>query len=217
MTYLELCVRVREESGVSGTGPASTINQTGVLAKIVGWVRDANNDIEKLKSEWRFLWRRALTVLVIGKQGYSPLELNVPELKSTQRIRVGEKILREIDWNEFLYRYELERGKGLPQVFAIAPDNSFWFYPAPDAAYSVTIDYFRKPIILVNDADVPQIPEEHHDCIVQKALMYYANFEEDQALYQLAAMRYEEKLSQLCSDQLPRMGFEPSVYMRGLC
>lgn len=207
MNFLELCVRVREESGVSGTGPSSTANQVGVLAKIVGWVRDANNDIEKLKSEWRFLWRRALTVLVVAKQSYSPLELNVSELKSMQRIRVGDKFLRVIDWDEWVECYEQQTGQGMPQVVAIAPDNSFYFYPAPDAAYSVTIDYFSKPVRLVNDTDLPQIPEEHQDCIVQKALMYYANFEEDQALYQLASMRYDEKLSQLCGDQLPRMGF----------
>lgn len=208
MTYLELCVRVREESGVSGTGPASTINQIGVLAKIVGWVRDADLDIKRFKNDWKFLWRRTQSALVLGQQSYTAIDLSLSDLKDLSRFWVNGQLVRVVDWDEWVDRYEPQgTGQGLPQVVTIAPDGSFMFYPVPDSAYSTRVDYFKMPVALSGDSDVSVIPTAYHDCIVQKALIYYGIFEEDQALIQLATMQYEQKLSELCRDYLPKMGF----------
>lgn len=220
MTYLELCVRVREESGVSGTGPASTINQIGVLAKIVGWVRDADLDIQRFKTDWKFLWRRAQSALVLGQQSYSAAELALSDLKDLSRFWVNDQPMRIVDWDEWVDRYEPQgtsgpNNSGLPQVVTIAPDGSFMFYPVPDSAYSTRTDYFKMPVALNGDSDVSAIPTAYHDCIVQKALIYYGKFEEDQNLIQLASLEYEQKLTELCRDYLPKMGFAPSPYARG--
>lgn len=213
MTYLELCVRVREESGVSGTGPASTINQIGVLAKIVGWVRDADLDIQRLKTEWKFLWRRTQSALVLGQQSYTAIDLSLSDLKDLSRFWVNGQPVSVVDWDEWVDRYEPQgTGQGLPQVVTIAPDGSFMFYPVPDSAYSTRTDYFKMPVALSGDSDVSVIPTAYHDCIVQKALIYYGRFEEDQALIQLATMQYEQKLSELCRDFLPKMGFARGPY-----
>lgn len=213
MTYLELCVRVREESGVSGTGPASTINQVGVLAKIIGWVRDADLDIQRFKTDWKFLWRRAQSALVVGQQSYSATELSLSDLKDINRFWVNDTPVRVVDWDEWVDRYEPQgTGQGMPQVVTIAPDLSFMFYPVPDSAYSTRTDYFKMPVALTADSDVSAIPAAYHDCIVQKALIYYGKFEEDQNLIQLASLEYEQKLSELCRDYLPKMGFARGPY-----
>lgn len=213
MTYLELCVRVREESGVSGTGPASTTNQIGVLAKIVGWVRDADLDIKRFKNDWKFLWRRTQSALVLGQQSYTAIDLSLSDLKDLSRFWVNDQPVRIVNWDEWVDRYEPQgTGQGLPQVVTIAPDGSFMFYPVPDSAYSTRTDYFKMPISLSGDSDMSVIPAAYHDCIVQKALIYYGIFEEDQALIQLATMQYEQKLSELCRDYLPKMGFARGQY-----
>ncbi|MCH7421304.1 hypothetical protein [Shewanella sp. MM_2022_3] len=213
MTYLELCVRVREESGVSGTGPASTINQVGVLAKIIGWVRDADLDIQRFKTDWKFLWRRAQSALVVGQQSYSATELSLSDLKDINRFWVNDTPVRVVDWDEWVDRYEPQgTGQGMPQVVTIAPDLSFMFYPVPDSNYSTRTDYFKMPVALTADSDVSAIPAAYHDCIVQKALIYYGKFEEDQNLIQLASLEYEQKLSELCRDYLPKMGFARGPY-----
>ena len=213
MTYLELCVRVREESGVSGTGPASTINQIGVLAKIVGWVRDADLDIKRFKNDWKFLWRRTQSALVLGQQSYTAIDLSLSDLKDLSRFWVNDQPVRIVNWDEWVDRYEPQgTGQGMPQVVTIAPDDSFMFYPVPDSAYSTRVDYFKMPVALSGDSDVSVIPTAYHDCIVQKALIYYGRFEEDQALIQLATMQYEQKLSELCRDFLPKMGFARGPY-----
>ncbi|MEJ6520329.1 hypothetical protein PQI64_11290 [Shewanella bicestrii] len=208
MTYLELCVRVREESGVSGTGPASTINQVGVLAKIVGWVRDADLDIQRFKTDWKFLWRRAQSALVVGQQSYPAADLSLNDLKDVSRFWVNDTPVRVVDWDEWVDRYEPQgTGQGMPQVVTIAPDGSFMFYPVPDSNYSTRTDYYKIPVVLSADSDVSVIPAAYHDCIVQRALVYYARFEEDQTLLQLALQEYEQNLTELCRDYLPKMGF----------
>ena len=213
MTFLELCVRVHQQSGLSGTPPAATANQIGVLAKLVGWVRDADMDIQRSKADWPFLWRRAQSALVAGQQQYTPLELGLAGLATISRIRSGNQPVRIVSFDTWLDRYDMQgNGQGMVQVMTVAPDGQWWCYPTPDAAYPLTVDYYRAPVALVADNDVSPIPAAYHECIVQKALMYYARFEEDQTLMQLATMEYEQKLTEMCRDCLPKMGFEGGLY-----
>ena len=56
MNFLELCQRVRQDAGVSGEGPTAVTGQSGILSRIVSWVKQANNEIQLKNKDWRFLW-----------------------------------------------------------------------------------------------------------------------------------------------------------------
>ena len=57
MTFLELCQRMRQECGISGTGPSTVVSQTGNLKRIVDWVNTAWIDIQTTHQDWD--WMRA--------------------------------------------------------------------------------------------------------------------------------------------------------------
>jgi hypothetical protein len=58
MTFLELCKRVRADAGISGD-MATVLNQQGMMAKLVNWVRQADLDIQRMHTSWAFMWRTA--------------------------------------------------------------------------------------------------------------------------------------------------------------
>ena len=56
MTFLELCQTVRQEVGVSGTGPSTVLSQEGQLKVIVDFVAASDFEIQVLWEDWDFLW-----------------------------------------------------------------------------------------------------------------------------------------------------------------
>ena len=57
MNFLELCQRVRQESGgVSGTGPTTVTGQSGQLKKLVTWTNAAWRELQLMHDDW--LWKR---------------------------------------------------------------------------------------------------------------------------------------------------------------
>lgn len=95
----------------------------------------------------------------------------------------------------------VHRGTEYPQLSYIAPqdlrdmehvdrDNGtprFWTYvnaqlrlwPAPDAAYTVTIDYLKRPTVLSADGDTPIFDSTYHDVLVWGAVAELAFRERD--------------------------------------
>lgn len=217
MTYLELCKRVHQRSGMSGAGPTSVTAQSPTLTKLIGWVQDADIDIQSLHDDFKFLWARTASTLTMGKNIYIPGDFSLVRPKQLNLVRVDNHPAHIMDWDQWTLQIEpLTDGgyinSGTATIMTIDPAGSYLFYPTPDKDYPVVFDYYKKPIRLVSDTDVSPIPDEYQDVIVQKALMYYATFESDLDLYQLANAQFEEKYSLLCSSELPKIGFSPSPY-----
>ncbi|MBV2128161.1 phage adaptor protein [Arsukibacterium indicum] len=201
MTLLELCNRVRQESGVSGPEIISVSGQQGMIAKIVAWVKQADTDIVGMRPDWNFLWRTADATLVTDQQNYSVADLSLFNMDKMLSFQIGTRLLKEVSWEQFkYYGYNTDGKKGMPQGFTYRPDGVIAFYPTPDQAYVGTVEFSAivEPLLLNNDESL--IPVKHRDVIVQKALMYYSSHEEDNSLYSVASQRYEEYLTRLAVD-----------------
>ena len=208
MTFLELCQRVRQESGVSGSGPASVANQQAIIAKIIEWVRQADIDIQRLHDNWNFMWRSKSVDLIAGQAAYTPGELNLFDMDSVRSMDYNGDPLVAISWEAFkAQRMQVMTQQQQPTVYTIRPDGALMFYAVPDKVYSLTVEYTLKVSPMQNDNDLSPIPERFHDVILHKALMYYASHEEDNSLYGVANMRFENALSELVADQLPPITF----------
>lgn len=201
MNLLELCNRVRQESGVSTPELLTAVSQQGIIAKIVAWVQQAYVDVTGMRPDWQFLWRTADATLVANQQLFSAVEIGLSDMEKVISFQIGTAILKPISWQDFkTYGYSNNGKTGKPQGYAIRPDGLIAFYPTPDQSYTVPSEYSKKVEPLLLDDDEPLIPVNYHDVIVQKALMYYASHEEDNSLYQVASLRYEDYLTKLAAN-----------------
>ena len=206
-TYLNLCQRLVEEAGISGT-ISSVQNQTGEFKRVVKWIERATTEIEGKWFDWNFLHVFATVNIIVGVRDYpAPADQNSWDT-ATAVIPADVMKLDFVPW----VRQKMDPTQavdGDPYKFTVLPDQSLRFYDTPTTAETVSIEYWKKPTILVENTDQPAIPIQFRDIIVWKALQYYANYESaDEAKVQ-AVENYDARLDQLESRELP--GYQQSA------
>ena len=80
-------------------------------------------------------------------------------------------------------------------------NNNFKVYPKTDQVYELDLRYVKKPVELVNDTDVPDLPESFSEILVlgahQRALERDDSYNEAQVV--------EQKVEQLVEDMVGRL------------
>ena len=71
-TFLQLAGILRQEVGIDGTGPSTTLLQTGELKNVVDWTSSAYNEIQNKHSTWRWLRSQFTVNTVSGTDSYAP-------------------------------------------------------------------------------------------------------------------------------------------------
>lgn len=220
MTYLQLCQKFRRTSGISGSGPTAVTGQTGIAELIVDWIADADQLIQEQWFNWGFMWGTKTFNTVANDKDYTLTDLSLvtgstalnnwddtsfvvsPTSNSYQR-------LKSLSYKEYRGNYKLGTvPTGKPTHVVIQPDNSIILYPTPDAVYSVTADYFKKPNRLAANTDTSPIPVQYHDAIIYRAKLMYAEYEEIPNLYQSASIDYDKIMQSLQAHSLPDMHLE---------
>lgn len=216
MNYLQLCQRTAQECGVSrGTaGPVTVTSQTGELGKIVAWVATAYEDIQDESKAWKFLRYDFSFPTIAASSTYLPSAVSLSEhthwKADTLRAYLAatgvsdQQRLTEWDWETFRdIRLLGSIEQGRPQEFAIRPDESLVFWPTPDAIYTITGEYWKRPQTLSVNADEPLFDQSFHMAIVWKAAMYYAADQGASELYATAEREFKRLLRKLKRKYLP--------------
>ena len=216
--FLQLCQATRELAGLAGTGPTTTVAQTGELKRLVNWVAQSWIDIQNLHKTWNFLITDLSFTTTASKGDYTLAEMLASDLRMLdesslrcQQTSLGyqnRQFMDPWDWVHFrdLYRFN-NLVEGRPTRFAVDPQTkSLSLASIPDAAgYTITGRYWKKPVALVADTDTPIISSEYHMLIVYWALSKYAGYEAAMEVKQEAGENRAKLLSALENDQLPPM------------
>lgn len=206
MTFLELCNRVRQESGISGTGPITVVNQQAILQKVVEWVRQADIDIQSLHTDWNFLWRMADATITADTRIYDRAALGLFDMAEVKEFSINNNPLTFMSWELFKqHGYHVMPDKLKPENYTYRPDGLIMVFPVPDANYTAVIEYSKQVVPMELNDDVSPIPERFHKAIWQKALTYYASHEEDNMLFQVHTQRFDNTMDELAASELPEM------------
>jgi hypothetical protein len=210
MTFLELCKQVRAEFGYSGTGPITVTNQTGQMALLVALVAKADLEVQLLWKDWRFLWAAFEFATVANQRDYSianvagwPADISHYDPHSFV-LDAGtntESPLESFPYQD--YRDRRHQSTGTPGQVVIKPDNALVLTPTPNAIYTVSFDYWRRPARMTANADISPIPEQFHDIIVARAKMMLAESDGAADIFQIASGDYLNLLARLQAHSLP--------------
>jgi len=215
MNFLNLAQMVRQEAGIAGSGPTTTIGQSGELGRVVSYVAQAYQEIQDRRADWEFLRNNFSFMLTIG-QAYYPISTvtNLAEWKRDSfRLYLAsaglsdERWIRFVPWQDF--RDSRLRGSaqlltGRPIEFSIDPQKRVVTYPIPDQAYTIDGEYFAYPAVMALDTDVP-IFDRFHMAIVYNALMRYAAYIADPTTYARAQHDYRIQIGKLERTWQPEM------------
>lgn len=219
MNFLQIAQMVARESGtVSGNLPSSVANQTGRLLKIVNWTATSWRQIQNARNAWRWMHDDFQGNLVAGTQRYTGSSFNLTRLaewithddtvtvyKSSLGL-VDERELPFLPWEHFKRMYT--RGvqqQNRPLHYSISPANEFCVGPIPDDAYVVKGEYRKSPQTLVDNGDIPEMPDRFHELIAWEALLLLAEHDEANLHIAVAMRRKRELMDDLERDQLPQL------------
>lgn len=223
MNRLQLVQRLREKSGSTGTGPVSTVNQTGESLRLVNWIDEAWNEIQMASRFWMWMRKDFSFDTAIGKNFYLPSatsgEVGISDFASwhgdTFRLyaaatgRADEQFL--VEWSYDTWRDTYDFGIQVAQRPAVwAPrskDKAILLGPSPDQVYTVTGQYQASPLAMAADTDVPGLPAQFHMLIVYKAMLLYAGYEAAPEVYNEAKAGWRTMYSLLREDQLEEPSF----------
>src|SRR5512143_216270 len=80
MNFLALAQRLRQEAGLSGSGPATVSGQAGQLRVVVDTLASAWRDLQRFRPNWQWMWRQFSFSTAIAKRDYTPTEAGCPDL-----------------------------------------------------------------------------------------------------------------------------------------
>lgn len=214
-----------QKCGISGTGPTTVIGQTGELKRVIGWIGESWLNIQQVRQDWEWMRGSVAFQTVPGQATYTAADAGITDFAEwvmnskactfrnyLASVGVGSEIFLSYmpyeTWRD-TYQYGAMRlTKSRPVAITITPDQSIGLGLTPDTAgYTVVGDYFKTPSEMTVDTDVPGLPARYHMLIVYQAMVYYAMYEEDEYLRQMAETQYRRMMASMTIAQLPEVRF----------
>lgn len=91
---------------------------------------------------------------------------------------------------------ETANPRGAPQYWYFYAET-IRVYPEPDAAYTLTLRYYKKPTLLSADADVPDLPSEFEELLVVGAAYRVLQVKDNYDQAGILQNKYDEILQKL--------------------
>lgn len=218
MTFLQLASRLRQECAASGTGPTSVLNQVGELKRIVDWVIEADEDVQREHDAWKFMVGNFTLNTVASDGSYAASDCITPitNLRTWKpdSLKIyllasglsNETRLFLMDYQEWYETYNTGTQNGSrPTYYSIGNDMSLKLGPIPGDVYRVSGEYQKSVTSLAADADVPQYPAEFHMLPVYGGMMKYGRYTGASELYSDGDRLYRQMLKRMERTQLPRI------------
>lgn len=218
MSYLQLVQRLRQEAGVSGSDPATTIGQTGEIKRLCNWISSAWMDIQTMRPDWFFMQQAVQFNTTPGKQVYTAADAGILSFgnfktDTFRQYRQSAGVASEfpvayLNWQKFrdVHLYSTMRQLSqMPYNFTVDPQKNFQLGPIPDDIYVINGEGYAMPTEFSQDSDRPTMPSQFHMIIVWRALIHYAKFEAAQESLTHGKDEYDRMLRMLLRDQSPEI------------
>jgi len=214
-TFLELTQQLVTELGIGGanqgaTVPTDTTTQVGQMWNAVNWIRQAENNLNLLHTDWQFLSATYFEALIVGSR-VAPAHVgsDTPKMWDRrsfwlERNNANAAPLTWMDWEQF--RSDIFAGatpsNSKPSIITQDRQGILYLDVPADSAYDLRAEFYRVPLLLTTDAQVPHMPAEYHRLIVCEAAIKYGNKEAALEVINGMEAEYEFLLDKLEGDQL---------------
>jgi hypothetical protein len=207
MNYLEICQKVNSLVGLQGTF-STVATTTGYQKRLADTVATVWQDIQNYRADWDFKRRNASFATVVGQYEYSSSDMFGVE---------------DTPVDSYYYLYNADDNTPITQITkdkynldSIQEDSnapvSLWcfdevskniFINPPSEITNLTISYFANLQTLSSNTDEPNLPSEHQNAIVYRAVSDLGLFFGDSNMYQLFDVKAKYAMNQLLRSQNP--------------
>ncbi len=215
--YLGLTNEVLARFNEVALTSSNFVNSRGFQTQCKNAVNDAINYINTREFGWPYNHATQTEVLVAGTTRYAiPTTAKHIDYDTFRIIRddsLGSqgKSLTILDYKDYLNRFIEQEDRAnvgsIPTHVFRTPDNKFGFFPYPDKTYSVKFEYYVYTTALSAATDVPTIPEQYRQVIVDGATAFGYQYRGEGGEYQLNFARFEDGIKSMQSLLSNRMDY----------
>jgi hypothetical protein len=199
---------------------------TGNFAATTGYysfVKEAVNTsirhINQEEYEWPWNHREEEVTLTAGVSKYSyPLDaktinMNTFRIKRNSTFGNSTVKLKILPYEEYLDKYvdneynSAASIRNTPEYIVRTPSRELILVPTPDQEYELVYEYFQLGYDLNLHNDVPTLPEQYRNVIVDGAMYYVYQFRSDTQMASLSQQRYEDGIKYLRSQHINRTNY----------
>lgn len=211
-SFLALCQAVASEIGVTGgTMPtAEVINLTSQeQIRLSNWVSQADLMLQNLWSDWTFLWNMDTGIaLAAGTQKFSTTVPAQTIDQTSLYLNSGTSTAYApvwMDWYQFyrIWIVQPATATNTPTNWARDPSGQLWLSHPPVSALTASLQYWKKPVPMVNDTDTSPIPSTFDRIIIERAKILYAEREDAAEILDGSSSEYMDLLDKLQAYALP--------------
>ena len=223
MDFLSLTNKVLARMNEVQLTASNFANARGYQIQCQNAVNEAINYINQREYGWPFTHDVSTVTLVNGQTRYSipatatHVDYETFRISKDNTLGVAGTTLRVLDYKEYVDRFidqETTTGIGGVPIYVFrTPDNNYGLYPYPDQAYELKFDYFNKPVALSLAADIPTIPDQFEQVIVDGATAYAYQYRGESQQYGINFARFEEGIKHMQSLLLNRTDYVRSTYI----
>jgi hypothetical protein len=198
-------------------------NSRGFQTQCKNAVNDAINYINQREFGWPFSHATQTETLSVGTTRYTiptsaqHVDYETFRISKDNTLGVAGTTLRVLDYKEYVDKYiEQETTSdvgGVPLYVFRTPDNNYGLYPYPNKAFELKYEYYNKPTALSSTTDVPTVPEQFRQVIVDGATAYGYQYRGESQQYGINFSRFEEGIKQMQSLLLNRTDYVRSTYI----
>ena len=212
--------RLNEVELVGGTGTnANFLTAKGEYAMVKDAVNASIRFINQHEFEWPFNHVTEEEILTPGIVRYSsPADSKVIDfdsfrIKRDTTLNNETQKLKLISYEEYLEKYvdsEYNTStsiRQMPTMVFKTPDQEFGLVNPPDKAYKLVYEYYRLPVDLINDTDVPSIPEQFRYVIINGAMHFAYMFRGESQEAAMMQQRFEQEIKQMRSLYINRYDY----------
>lgn len=217
MNYLQGVQRLHSESMRSTAAPTTVVGASDRHARLFNWYADAWRDLQA-ERDWRWMRARLDVALTINQQTYTGSGLGAT--------RFGRWRAQDNDYQVQTYNsgspngllplefWQLDRfrafwvyrdmGASQPTAWTVDENDQLLIGPKPSAAFMLRIDYWKEPMELTADADVPDLPDRFKLLPMWRALQEVAKADAAPEVLARAETNYMALHRDLMTDQARR-------------
>lgn len=222
-TYLDITNEVIARMNEVALTSANFGSARGFQVQCKNAVNDAINYVNQREFGWPFTHSTQTQTLVAGQTRYTipadtqSVDYDTFRISKDDTLGVSGITLRILDYKEYTQKYidqETTSDVGAVPIYVFrTPDNNYGLYPYPDKAYELKYEYFQKPTALSAHGDVPTIPEQFRQVIVDGATAYSYQYRGEAQQYGINFARFEDGIKQMQTILLNRADYVRSTYI----
>jgi len=222
-TYLDITNEVIARMNEVALTSTNFTSARGFQVQCKNAVNDAINYINQREFGWPFTHATTTQTLVAGQTRYTipadtqSVDYDTFRISKDDTLGVSGITLRIMDYKEYTQKYieqETTTNVGAVPIYVFrSPDNNYGLYPYPDKAYTLTFEYYKKPTALSAHGDVPLVPEQYRQVIVDGATAYSYQYRGEAQQYGINFSRFDDGIKQMQTILLNRADYVRSTYI----